>query len=141
MEKLLLKVGFKRIRQKGSHVFYKHPDGRYTTVPHHGVRVLARPLIKEILKVMKENGYIGDFKKLEDGKGGYIKINLLGMINKCSVIKPRYNLKSESYEKFEKRYLPAKDVGIIFVSTTKGIMTHYDAKKKSVGGRLIGYCY
>lgn len=50
MEKLLLKLGFKKIRQKGSHVFYKHFDGRYTTVPHHGGRVLARPLIREILK-------------------------------------------------------------------------------------------
>lgn len=98
-------------------------------------------LIKEVLNVMKENGYIGDFKELEDGKGNYIKINLMGMINKCGVIKPRYNLKSEEYEKFEKRYLPAKDVGIIFISTTQGIMAHYDAKKKGVGGRLIGYCY
>lgn len=50
MEKLLLKLGFKKIRQRGSHVFYKHPDGRYTTIPHHRGRVLARPLIKEILK-------------------------------------------------------------------------------------------
>ena len=98
-------------------------------------------LIKEVLKVVKEKGYIGDFKEVEDCRGGYIKINLLGMINKCGVIRPRYNLKSEEYEKFEKRYLPAKDVGIIFVSTTQGIMTHYDAKKKGIGGRLIGYCY
>ena len=98
-------------------------------------------LIKEILKVMKENGYIGDFKVLEDSRGGYMKIYLLGMINKCGVIKPRYNLKSEEYEKFEKRYLPAKDVGIIFVSTTQGVMAHHDAKKKGIGGRLIGYCY
>jgi predicted RNA binding protein YcfA (HicA-like mRNA interferase family) len=34
-EKLLLKLGFQVKRQKGSHVFYKHPDGRYTTLPHH----------------------------------------------------------------------------------------------------------
>lgn len=50
MEKLLFVLGFKRIRQKGSHVFYKHPDGRVTTIPHHKSRVLARPLIREILK-------------------------------------------------------------------------------------------
>ncbi|MGD2250474.1 MAG: type II toxin-antitoxin system HicA family toxin [Candidatus Methanofastidiosia archaeon] len=50
MEKLLLKLGFRKVRQKGSHVFYKHPDGRYTTVPHHKGRVLARPLIREILR-------------------------------------------------------------------------------------------
>ncbi len=50
MEKLLLKLGFERVRQKGSHVFYKHPDGRTTSVPHHRGRDLARPLIKEILR-------------------------------------------------------------------------------------------
>jgi len=50
MEKLLFRLGFQRIRQKGSHVFYRHPDGRTTTVPHHKGRVLARPLIREILQ-------------------------------------------------------------------------------------------
>ncbi|MCX9084619.1 MAG: type II toxin-antitoxin system HicA family toxin [Candidatus Methanoperedens sp.] len=50
MEKLLFKLGFERIRQKWSHVFYRHPDGRTTSVPHHPGRDLARPLIKEILR-------------------------------------------------------------------------------------------
>ena len=50
MEKLLLRLGFKKVRRKGSHVFYRHPDGRTTTVPHHKARVLARPLIREILR-------------------------------------------------------------------------------------------
>ncbi|MBE3089807.1 MAG: type II toxin-antitoxin system HicA family toxin [Actinobacteria bacterium] len=50
MERLLLLLGFERVRQKGSHVFYRHPNGRTTTIPHHKGRVLARPLIKEILK-------------------------------------------------------------------------------------------
>lgn len=50
MEKLLLKLGFQRVRQKGSHVFYRHQDGRTTSVPHHPGRDLARPLIKEILR-------------------------------------------------------------------------------------------
>jgi len=50
MEKLLLLLGFEKIRHKGSHVFYRHPDGRTTTVPHHKGRILARPLIREILR-------------------------------------------------------------------------------------------
>lgn len=50
IEKLLFKLGFERIRQKGSHVFYRHPDGRTTSVPIHPGRDLARPLIKEILR-------------------------------------------------------------------------------------------
>jgi predicted RNA binding protein YcfA (HicA-like mRNA interferase family) len=50
MEKLLFSLGFQKVRQKGSHVFYRHPDGRYTTLPHHAGRTLARPLIREVLK-------------------------------------------------------------------------------------------
>jgi len=34
MEKLLFLLEFKKIRQKGSHAFYRHPDGRTTTLPH-----------------------------------------------------------------------------------------------------------
>jgi len=50
LEKLLFSLGFKKKRQKGSHVFYKHPDGRTTTIPHHPGRLLARPLIRKILR-------------------------------------------------------------------------------------------
>ena len=55
IEKLLFKLGFEKVRQKGSHVFYRHPDGRTTTVPHHSGRDLARPLIKEILREIELN--------------------------------------------------------------------------------------
>lgn len=47
-EKILFKLGFHKVRQKGSHAFYKHMDGRTTTLPHHPGRDLARPLIREI---------------------------------------------------------------------------------------------
>ncbi len=50
MEKVFLSLGFQAVRQKGSHVFYRHPDGRTTTVPNHPGRDLARPLIREILR-------------------------------------------------------------------------------------------
>ena len=49
-EKLLFLLGFKAVRQKGSHVFYRHSDGRYTTLPHHKGNDLGRPLIRTILK-------------------------------------------------------------------------------------------
>ena len=105
---------------------------------------LVKPVskvIKEILKVMKENGYVGDFKEVEDSRGNYLKLSLVGGINKCCVIKPRYSVKANKFENFEKRYLPAKDIGILFVSTPRGIMTHYDAKSKKTGGKLLAYCY
>jgi len=50
MEKVLVALGFQITRQKGSHVFFRHPDGRTTTVPSHPGRDLARPLIREILR-------------------------------------------------------------------------------------------
>ena len=50
LEKVLFSLGFERVRQKGSHIFYRHSDGRATTIPHHGGRVLARPLTREILR-------------------------------------------------------------------------------------------
>lgn len=98
-------------------------------------------LIKKVLKIMKDNRYIGSFEEVEDGKGKILKINLLGMINRCQVIKPRYSVKSDDFEKFEKRFLPAKDFGIIVCSTSKGLMKHSEAKEKGIGGRLICYCY
>lgn len=50
MDKLLHRLGFTAVRQKGSHVFYRHQDGRTTTLPHHGNRDIARPLMREILR-------------------------------------------------------------------------------------------
>ena len=106
--------------------------------------VLVKPvskIIKKVLTIMKNENYIGDFKTIIESRGGVIKINLLGNINKCGVIKPRYNIKKKNIEKFEKRYLPAKDFGIIIISTSKGIIIHKESKEKGIGGKLIAYCY
>jgi len=97
--------------------------------------------IKKILKIMQDKRYIGGFEEIKDGKGGYANINLIGSINKCGTIKPKYPIKKDQFEKFEKRYLPAKDFGIIFVSTNQGIITHKEAKEKKIGGILLAYCY
>jgi len=50
VEKVLLALGFAAVRQRGSHVFYRHPDGRTTTLPHHAGRDIARPLLREVLR-------------------------------------------------------------------------------------------
>jgi len=50
LEKILLKLGFTLVRQKGSHAFYRHANGKYTTLPHHPARDLGRSLIRRILK-------------------------------------------------------------------------------------------
>jgi small subunit ribosomal protein S8 len=106
--------------------------------------VLIKPaskMIKKILTIMNDHNFIGSFEEIEDGRGNVLKVNLLGNINKCGVIKPRFSSKNDMYEKWEKRYLPAKDFGIILVSTPQGILTHTSAKEKGTGGKLLAYCY
>src|SRR3989338_3322707 len=98
-------------------------------------------VIKKVLGIMKENRYVGNFEETKNAKGSILKINLLGNINKCGVIKPRYKVKKDQFEKFEERYLLARDMGILIVSTPVGIITHTEAKKKNIGGRLMAYCY
>ncbi len=50
LKKLLFHLGFEAKRQSGSHVFYRHPDGRYTTLPHHSSQSLGRSLTRQILR-------------------------------------------------------------------------------------------
>lgn len=97
--------------------------------------------IRQVLSILNENNYVGEYREIEDGKGKILVINLIGAINKVGVITPKFNVKKDDYEKFEKRYLPAKDFGVLLVSTSKGLMTHTQAKEKGLGGRLICYCY
>jgi len=97
--------------------------------------------LKEVLSVLNKEGYIGEFELIDDGRGGLIKLNLIGKINKTGAIKPRFSAKISDFEKFEKRYLPAKNFGILIISTIKGIMTHEQAKKAGIGGQLIAYIY
>lgn len=98
-------------------------------------------LIQKVLELMQKKGYLGPLKPVEYNKGGMFIVTLLGKINKCGAIKPRYPIKLPDYEKFEKRYLPAKDFGILILSTSKGIMTHLESKEKKLGGRLLAYVY
>lgn len=105
---------------------------------------LVKPVsktVKVVLDIMKNNNYLGDIEYTDNKKGGIAKINLLGNLNKCGPIKPRYNIKKGEYEKFEKRYLPAKDFGFLIVTTSKGVMTHIEAKTNNLGGRLLAYFY
>lgn len=106
--------------------------------------VLIKPvskLIRTVLSIMNENYYIGSFEEIKDGRGNFFKVHLLGQINKCGVIKPRFSTKHDQFEKWEKRYLPAKDFGLLIISTPQGLLTHYQAKEKKIGGKLIAYCY
>ena len=101
----------------------------------------ASSLVKDVLMVLQKHGYISEFEHIDDGRGGRFSIKLLGKINDSGAVRPRFSCTLKEYEKFERRFLPAKDFGILFVSTPKGVMTHYDAKSKKLGGKLLAYCY
>jgi len=101
----------------------------------------ASKIIKAVLTTLKKEDYISDFKFSANKKGGMVEIKLAGNINKIGVIKPKFSVKISDFEKFEKRYLPAKDFGRLIISTPKGMMTHIEAKEKKQGGILIAYVY
>jgi small subunit ribosomal protein S8 len=101
----------------------------------------ASKMIGQVLRTMQKEGYIGEFEYVDDGKAGQFTVELEGNLNKCGVIKPRHAVKNDEFEKFEKRYLPSKNFGIIILTTPEGIMTHQEAKEKGIGGRLLVYVY
>lgn len=102
--------------------------------------VPASELVKNVLKTMKSCGYIKSFNIME-GTERKFKIQLKGKINGCKALRPRFPSKVSEFEKFEKRFLPSKDIGIIIVSTSQGIMTHKQAKEIGMGGRLLAFVY
>ena len=98
-------------------------------------------LIGGVLTLLKEKGYVGEFEYIDDGKAGVFQVKLQGNINNCGVIKPRYPIKRDELEKWETRYLPAQDFGLLILTTTKGIISHDEAKKNGIGGKLLAYVY
>ena len=103
--------------------------------------VPSSKIIKEVLKIMQKSKYIGSFEFIDDGKSGEFKVDLLGRINNCGVIRPRFQLKKDDFIPWEKRFLPSVNVGILFMTTPKGITDHKKAKKDGIGGSLLGYIY
>jgi len=101
----------------------------------------ASKLIGEVLRIFKEEGYIGNFEFEDDGKSGKFRVKLVGKINRCGAVKPRYSFKKKECERWEKRFLPASDIGVIVVSTSKGVMSLSKAKEIGVGGKLLAYVY
>ena len=98
-------------------------------------------LIGGVLKVMQEHGYIEDFEFVEDNRAGEFKVKLKGHINNCGVIRPRFAVRKKNMEKYEARYLPAQDFGVLILSTTAGVISHNEARKLGVGGKLLAYVY
>ncbi|MDI6805654.1 MAG: 30S ribosomal protein S8 [Candidatus Bathyarchaeia archaeon] len=101
----------------------------------------ASKLLGRVLRIMQLNGYIGEFEFVDDGRSGKFKVQLLGRINKCGAIKPRFTVKVDEFEEWEKKFLPSREVGILIISTPKGVLSHKEAKEKRMGGRLTAFVY
>ncbi len=98
-------------------------------------------LVKEVLMLLRDKKYIGLFEFVNDGKAGKFRVELASRIIECNVIKPRFSVKVDEFEKWEKRFLPSRELGFLIITTPKGVMDHRKAKEVSLGGRLLGYFY
>lgn len=98
-------------------------------------------IIKNILRKLQDEGYIGVFELVEDGKGGKFKVEVKPEINECKPVKPNFYVGNDEYTRWAKRYLPARNFGKLLVTTSEGVMTHEEARAKGVGGKLLGYVY
>jgi len=101
----------------------------------------ASKLLGRVLRIMQLTGYIGEFEFVDDGRSGKFKVQLLGRINKCGAVKPRFSVRVDEFEGWEKKFLPSRDVGVLVISTPKGVLSHRAALEKRLGGKLIAFVY
>lgn len=101
----------------------------------------ASKMVREVLKIFKDKGYIKSYDFVDDGKSGRFRVELKGKIIDCNVIKPRFSVKVDEFENWEKRFLPARDFGFLIVTTQKGMLDHKRAKEEGTGGKLVAFVY
>ncbi len=93
-------------------------------------------LLLSVLAIAKEKDYIKSYKV----EGKELKVEF-GSLNFCKVVKPRFMAKADEIEKYVRRYLPARNIGIVIISTSKGLLTNQTASDKNIGGSIIAYFY
>eukprot|EP01068_Selenidium_serpulae_P001695 Selendium_serpulae@DN1827_c0_g1_i1.p1 len=107
-------------------------------------QVLLRPssrVIVRFLKTMQKRGYVGDFEIVDDRRAGKIVVNLLGRINKCGVISPRFDVTLDGIEQLTDNLLPSRQFGQLVLTTSAGILDHEEARKRKMGGKILGYFF
>ena len=98
-------------------------------------------LVAEVLRIFREHHYIDEFTFVPNGRGGVYDVRLSRRINSCGVIKPRVAVAHDDLERYESRFLPAQDFGILVLSTNKGVLSQQEARELKIGGRLLAYVY
>ena len=95
-------------------------------------------LLIEVLKIMKQEKAIKKYKI--DAKEKSITLTI-GDLAECRAVKPRYTCDVSQIEKYRRRYLPARNLGTLIISTNKGLMTHLEAQEENIGGCLVAFFY
>jgi len=112
---------------------------------HRVVEVPASNLKKEITKILFDKGYILNYKFLEEGPQGTIKIALkYDSINKVNSIKKLTRVSTPGLRQYVGyRDMPRvlNGLGIAILSTSKGVMTDKEAKDMKLGGEVLCYIY
>jgi SSU ribosomal protein S8P len=101
----------------------------------------ASKLLGALLSILKDSAYIAGFEFVDDGRGGHFVVRLNGRINQCGAINPRFNLAVDEMEIWETRYLPAKNFGLLLLTTSRGILSHNQARELGIGGQLLAFVY
>ena len=110
---------------------------------HQSVTMPASRLKLEILNVLKNEGYISEYEKVEDGKQGVIKVTLK-YNNKERVIQGLKKISKPGLRVYAKSSeLPKvlNGLGIAIISTSNGIMTDREARQKKLGGEVIAFVW
>jgi small subunit ribosomal protein S8 len=112
---------------------------------HRIVQVPASNLKKEMTKILKEKGYILDYKFEDDTKQGLIKIALkYHPVTKAPAIRNLTRISKPGLRKYagiERMPRVLNGLGIAILSTSKGVMTDKEAKQEKVGGEVLCYVY
>jgi small subunit ribosomal protein S8 len=101
----------------------------------------ASGLVGRVLRLIQSKGYIGEIEYIDDGRQGKFRVQLFGRINKTEAVTPRFKTRVSEMEKWEKRFLPSRNLGMVILSTPKGVMDHVQAQEENVGGVMLAYVY
>lgn len=103
--------------------------------------VHSTKLVRAVLDVMRREGYIAGYEEYTDRRAKMLRVSLSNRINDIGVIKPRFSAGKNDIQKYEARYVPSKDFGMLVISTSKGVMTGREIREQGIGGKLLAYVY
>jgi len=107
------------------------------TVSHQQVLVPFSKLKMELLKILKDEGYIFDYEKKEYNKKLFIKIRLKYIKDQAAISGLR-KISKPGRRIYVGKIFPLKRFGgISIISTAKGLKTDMEAKKEKIGGELL----